>query len=201
MGRGARKLFGNYIGKKLPSFLAMFIVYFLVGFWHGSSWKYVAYGIWNGVIITAGILLEPVYKKGLALFRVEEKSYGWSLFQMVRTFFLCSFGRFFPRAATCSAAFFMIKQVFKNPQPWQLVDGTLLSLGLDGKDMAVLFGMALLLLFVDIAHERGVRIRETVAAQGLVCRWLVYWTAFYLVVIFGIYGPAYDSAAFIYQQF
>lgn len=201
LGRGARKIFGNYIGKKLPSFLAMFIVYFLVGFWHGSSWKYVAYGIWNGVIITAGILLEPVYQKGLALFRVKEKSYGWSLFQMFRTFLLCSVGRFFPRAASCTAAIVMMKQVCLSPQPWQLVDGTLLTLGLDGKDMAVLFGMVVLVLLVDIAHERGIRIRETVASQGLVCRWLVYWTAFYLIVIFGIYGPAYSSAAFIYQQF
>lgn len=201
MGRKSRKIFGNYIGKKLPSFLAMFIVYFLVGFWHGSEWKYVAYGIWNGSIITAGILLESAYQKGLALFHVKSESFGWKLFQMVRTFMLCSFGRFFPRAVSGTVAVFMIKAVFSTPMPWQMVDGTLFTMGLDGWDLLVVFLMAALVLFVDIAHERGIRIRESIASQGFMFRWLVFWTAFYLVVVFGMYGPAYDSSAFIYQQF
>ncbi|MBQ1391714.1 MAG: MBOAT family protein, partial [Firmicutes bacterium] len=51
LSKKARKVFGNNFGKKLPSFLAMFIVYFIVGAWHGSSWKYVAYGVYNGMFI------------------------------------------------------------------------------------------------------------------------------------------------------
>ncbi len=201
LSKRARKLFGNYIGKKLPSFLAMFLVYFLVGFWHGSSWKYVAYGIWNGVIITSGILLAPVYQKGIAFFRIKEGSFRWKLFGMARTFLLCSFGRFFSRAGSCMIAFSMIRNTFLEPRPWEFFDGTLLTLGLDAKDMTVLFAMVMLLLLVDIAHEKGIRIRESIANSGFVFRWLVYWTAFYLIVIFGMYGPAYDSSSFIYQQF
>ncbi len=201
MGKRVRKIFGNYIGKKLPSFLAMFIVYLLVGFWHGSSWKYVAYGIWNGVIITSGILLAPVYAKGISAFRIDADSYSWRLFQMVRTFFLCSVGRFFSRADSCMAAFSMIKNSFTKWNPWVLFDDTLLTLGLDWKDMTVLIAMILVLLFVDIAHERGVRIRESIASQGFVFRWIVYWIAFFTVIIFGMYGPSYDSSSFIYQQF
>ena len=49
IGKKARLLFGSSIGKKIPSFIAMFIVYFLVGFWHGAEWKYIFYGIWNGL--------------------------------------------------------------------------------------------------------------------------------------------------------
>ena len=201
MGKRVRKIFGNYIGKKLPSFLAMFIVYLLVGFWHGSSWKYVAYGIWNGVIITSGILLAPVYAKGISVFRIDAESYSWKLFQMARTFFLCSVGRFFSRADSCMTAFSMIKNSFTKYNPWVLFDDTLLTLGLDWKDMAVLIAMILVLLLVDIAHERGVRIRESIASQGFVFRWLVYWLAFFMVIIFGMYGPSYDSSSFIYQQF
>lgn len=95
----------------------------------------------------------------------------------------------------------MIQTVCLQPHPWELVDGTLLTLGLDGKDMAVLFGITVLLLLVDLAHERGIRIRESIASQGIVFRWLVYWTAFFLIVIFGVYGPIYERSSFIYQQF
>lgn len=59
LGKATRKVLGNYIGKKLPTFLSMFIVFMLVGVWHGSSWKYVGYGLWNAVIIVSSILLEP----------------------------------------------------------------------------------------------------------------------------------------------
>ena len=58
IGKKARLLFGSSIGKKIPSFIAMFIVYFLVGFWHGAEWKYIFYGIWNGLFIMSGILCE-----------------------------------------------------------------------------------------------------------------------------------------------
>ncbi|MCI8300067.1 MAG: MBOAT family protein [Lachnospiraceae bacterium] len=201
LGRIARKYFGNYIGKRLPPFLSMFLVYFLVGFWHGPNWKYAIYGVWNGTIIASGILLQPLYQKGIRFFHVRETSYGWRLFQTLRTFLLCSIGRFFPKSASSAMAFLMIKNVFLRPMPWQLVDGTLFTLGLDAKDLAVAFFMSVILLLVDNAHERNIQIRESIASQGIIFRWLIFWTAFFLIIIFGIYGPAYNSSDFIYQQF
>ncbi len=201
LGKKARKLLGSYIGKKLPAFMAMFIVYFLVGFWHGSSWKYVAYGIWNGVIIASGILLEPVYEKGLKVFHIERESYSWKLFQMVRTFFLCSVGRFFSRAEALWVALAMIRNTFNTFNPWVLVDDTFIWMGLEWKELVLLFIAILVLLLVDIAHECGIHIRQSIASQGLWFRWLVYITAFFAVLILGIYGPAYDHNAFIYEQF
>lgn len=201
LGKKSRKIFGNYIGKKLPAFLSMFIVYLLVGVWHGSSWKYVAYGIWNGVIIASGILLEPVYEKGLKVFRIERESYSWKLFQMVRTFFLCSVGRFFSRAEALWVALAMIKNTFNTFNPWVFIDDTFLWMGLGWKDLVLVFIAILVLLLVDIAHERGIHIRQSIASQGLWFRWLVYLTAFFVVLILGTYGPAYDHSAFIYEQF
>ncbi len=201
LGKKARKIFGDYIGKKLPSFLAMFIVYLLVGFWHGSSWKYVAYGIWNGVIITSGILLAPVYAKGLKVCHINGESAGWKFFMMLRTFFLCSLGRFFSRAVSFKIAITMMAHTFDNFNIHVLFDKTLLKLGLDWKDMLVTLIMILVLFLVDVAHERGVHIRETISAKPMLIRWVIYWIALFAVIIIGMYGPAYDSSAFIYQQF
>ena len=50
---------GSYLGKLLPTFLAMLITFLTVGIWHGANWKYVAYGLYNGILIFAGILFEP----------------------------------------------------------------------------------------------------------------------------------------------
>lgn len=202
LGKKARKIFGNQIGKKIPPFLAMFVVYFLVGFWHGADWKYIIYGIWNGIFIMSGILLEDVYKSIRSRLGIAEDLFAWKFFQMLRTFVLCSFGRFFSRAESSLAAFAMMGLTFKGFFNFAfLVDGTLIKLGLDTANWILLVIMLVVLLCVDMAHERGVEIRETIAKQGIVFRWIVYYAAFFLVMICGIWGPQYDSTTFIYQQF
>ena len=47
LGKRTRKWFGTQTGKMIPTFLAMFITFLLVGIWHGAEWKYVAYGLWK----------------------------------------------------------------------------------------------------------------------------------------------------------
>ena len=37
ISRNSRKVFGPFVGKRLPAILSSFVVYFLVGFWHGAE--------------------------------------------------------------------------------------------------------------------------------------------------------------------
>lgn len=202
IGKKTRKIFGNNTGKKIPSFIAMFIVYFLVGFWHGPEWKYIAYGIWNGIFIMSGILLEELYSNTKKNFGIQEERFSWKSFQIFRTIVLCSIGRFFSRADNLEVAFAMIAASFKGFFNIAfLVDKTLIGLGLDTADWIVLCVMLLIMLGVDTAHERGIKIRQAIAEQGIVFRWLIYYAAIFAVFIFGVYGSGYDSASFIYQQF
>lgn len=202
IGKKARKIFGNTIGKKLPSFIAMFIVYFLVGFWHGPEWKYVIYGLWNGLFIMSGILLEEYYSNMKKCFRVQENRFSWKFFQIFRTFILCSIGRFFSRADDIEAAFFMIVASFKDFYNIAfLVDRTLINLGLSTADWVLLCIMIFILFAVDIAHEKGIMIRQKIANQGILLRWIIYYVAIFGIIIFGMYGSGYDSASFIYQKF
>lgn len=201
LGKATRKILGNYIGKKLPTFLSMFIVFMLVGVWHGSSWKYVGYGLWNAVIIVSSILLEPFYISVAQKFKVNTECFGWRFFQMVRTFLICSFGRFFSRGLSFLVAVDMIKRTFTEFNPWVLFDGTLLNLGLSIYNILVLIFMIIVMLIVGNLQEKGIHIRESIARQNLYFRWMIYLGALILVLVFGIYGPGYSAAEFIYQQF
>ncbi|MEH2944976.1 MBOAT family O-acyltransferase [Lachnospiraceae bacterium KK002] len=201
LGKRTRKIFGNYIGKKLPTFLSMFIVFLLVGVWHGSSWKYVAYGIWNGVIIVSSILLEPVYQKMAQKCGMDTESAGWKFFQMFRTFVLCSFGRFFSRGKTCMKAIDMFIRALAFPNPWVFFNGGFLNFGLSYKDYNVIFISILVLLVVGIMQERGVHIREKIAEQHICFRWVIYLGAVLTLLVFGYYGGGYSASEFIYQQF
>lgn len=201
LGKRCRKIFGNYIGKKLPTFLSMFIVFMFVGVWHGSSWKYIAYGFWNGGIISASILLESFYEKCNAACKIDAESYGWKFIQMVRTFVLCSLGRYFSRAETCRIALSMFKGTFICFNPWVLTDGTLMQLGLEMVDYLLIATMILILLVVGILQERGVHLRDSIAQQNIIFRWTLYMGALIFVLLAGIYGPGYSASEFIYQQF
>ena len=85
--------------------------------------------------------------------------------------------------------------------PWVLFDGTLYTLGLNAWDFWVMLASIALLLVADILHANNVSIRDRLLSQPLPVRWLVWYGALFIILIFGVYGPGYDAASFIYFQF
>ena len=202
LGRTSRKLLGQFIGKRLPAFIAMFIAYLAVGFWHGPNWKYVAYGIWNGLFIMSGILLDGVYAKCRDGLKINEQAVTWRVFRILRTFLIVSIGRFFSRSDSLADALTMGRNMFTR---WTditfLTNGTLLNIGLDTAEWVVLCIFLLVLFYVDFQHEKQVSFRAVIARQPLVFRWIIYIGAVLLLLIFGCYGPVYNAADFIYAGF
>ena len=202
LGKKTRRIFGVSFGKKLPAFLSMFVVYLLVGFWHGPEWKYVAYGIWNGLFIMTGIMFAETYEKTRARLGISAQSFSWRLFQMLRTFVICSMGRFFSRGSDLRAALHMLRSVFSKWWNFAfLTDGTLTQLGLDNANWTLLIFAVIVLWAVGMLHERGVSICAVIDRQSMIFRWIVYIGAILLIAVVGIYGPAYNAASFIYGGF
>lgn len=84
---------------------------------------------------------------------------------------------------------------------WILFDDSLFALGLNWKNFILLI-FALMILFVaDICKYKGIKIREIVLKQELWCRWTIYMLGMLIILIFGVWGPAYDASEFIYFQF
>ena len=55
--------FGKYMAKALPICLADLLIFFIVGVWHGAAWKYIVYGMYNGIIMSFSSIMAPVYEK------------------------------------------------------------------------------------------------------------------------------------------
>lgn len=202
LGKRTKTYFGAQTGKRIPTFLAMFLTFLLVGVWHGAEWKYVAYGIWNASIISSSILLQPVYGRLADACHIKRESPLWRLICMARTFCLVSLGRFFARGTSLHAALVMLKSAFTVWNPEVLTNGTFLfPIGLLLQDWLVILFMVLLLLAVGLWQERGICLREAIAGQRLPVRWAVYVAGVLLLVLFGMYGPDYEAASFVYQQF
>lgn len=202
LSRRSRKFLGDFVGKRLPPILAMFIVYFLVGFWHGADWKYIAYGVWNGIFLVLGILLPEQYARWADACHIDRESFSWRAFQITRTFCICSLGRLFSRGVSFTAAISMFSSIGYR---WRdlsfLYDGTFTALGLATPEWFVLIAFVAILLLVDRYHERGGHIRESIDRQNLVFRWTVYIGAIVAILIFGSYGSGFEAVSFIYSGF
>lgn len=193
---------GAHIAKVLPTSIASLIVFLVVGIWHGANWKYVAFGIWNGGIIMISILLKPVFDWVLAKLRINAQSFGYGVFQTFRTFLVVLVGYVFDVAPNFAEAMNTFKLAFTD-QSFSVGWSQISELGLDKFDYAIIIFAMIVVFVASVIQERhsSTTIREMLDKKSFALRGLVIFAGLMLVLVFGIYGPGYDPAAFVYMQF
>lgn len=193
---------GGHIAKVLPTSIASLIVFLVVGIWHGANWKYVAFGIWNGGIIMISILLKPVFDWVLAKLRINAQSFAYGVFQMLRTFLVVLVGYVFDVAPNFAQAMNTFKLAFVD-QNFSVGWSQISELGLDKFDYAIIIFAIIVVFAASVIQERysSTTIREMLDKKSFALRGLVIFAGLMLVLVFGIYGPGYDPAAFVYMQF
>lgn len=177
------------------------VVWIVTGVWHGASWNFVFWGVYFGALIIISRLLTPYIKKLEEKLRINTECFSFRFFAILKTFLLVCFGFIFFRADGFITSLRMIKSMITQFNPWVFFDGTFLELGLDGKNWNVVIISLIVLFCVSLANEKGIKVREKIAQQNLAFRWAIYLIGIFAVMIFGIYGAAYDAASFIYFDF
>ncbi len=201
LNKWTKNHFGKKAAKQLPSYLGMLCVWLLIGLWHGGSWKYIiGMGIWFWLCIVLAQVLDPLFKKIIRYMKINTVSFSWHLFQSLRVFVLVSIGNMFFRLNSLREAVTTIKIGFSHWNPEIFFDGSLYKLGLSEKDFRLTLFCLLILLFVSVLQEKE-SIRERLAKQNLVFRWIVLFVLIFSIVLFGMYGPGYDAQSFIYEGF
>lgn len=195
----SKKAFGKKTGRVVPICVANIIVFLVVGVWHGAAWKYIAYGLYNGLIIAISSLLAPLYRKGFEKFHINPKSGAWHVVQILRTFLLVNISWYFDMAVSLSAAFSMMKSTVTGFSLVTLTDGSLMMLGLDKLDYMILAMGCLVVFLVSFLQERGIKIRESLGRKPLVIRWAVYGMLVFGIPMFGYVMTT--TGGFIYAQF
>ena len=201
LGKRLRRRFGPYVGKVAPAVLASFIVFTCVGVWHGAEWKYVVYGFYQALFVSTATLLEPLYARMRKGLHVREKSAGFQAFRVLRTFLIIMVGRVLSRAGSLGDALAMLGAGVSAWNPQVLWDGSFLAFGVTAAEWVVLAVAVAAWMAVDALNERGVVVRERLEARALPLRWAAYILGAMIVLIFGVYGPGFDAASFIYGGF
>ena len=201
LGKFTRKHIKGKLGKIIPTSLATFIIYFVIGIWHGANCRYVAFGFWNGAIITASLLLAPQFEKIKTRLGIDDKAPWYRVFQTVRTCIIVFFGRYITRAPRFLTAVWMMKQTFTNTHPADLVNGKIFTLGLGVYDMSIIvLGMAVLIA-VEWYQEKGGHIREALEKKSTAIQVMSAVLPVMILLLLGIMRGDYISSDFIYKQF
>lgn len=183
----------------LRKYINILIVFFISGLWHGVGIHYMVWGLMQGVFQITGDLTQRIRNNIYDRCGVNKNTFSYKLGKQIFTFILVNISWLFFRANGFIAALKMLKSSFML-NPWILTDGSILEMGLDGKDWNILIIAVAVLLIISILQQKF-SIREKLEEQAIWFRYTIYIVAIFSILIFGIYGPGYSESQFIYMQF
>lgn len=198
MGKKLKKRFGRTAGKKLPSYLSILIVWFLLGLWHGGIlYFFVASALIPCFYLIAGDFFEPQFKKLNALLKIKEAGRGFRIFQSVRTSFLICICWVFICTESVSQGVEALGCIFTNMLQPVSIMGLLAEAGI-GMGKLLLLGIGILALFVvDFMIYKKISVTGWLSRRFFLIQWAVLYAALLMILFYGMVG----SSSFIYFRF
>ena len=201
LGKKNRDKFGKHLGQILTSSIALFGVWMANGFWHGTGWNYIFFGMYYFVLILLGNLLEPAIQKTTDVLKINRNSIPYRVLQSGKLLVIVFTGELFFKAKDLTTGFHMFFSIFTGFHWSVLTDGSLLKLGLSIQDFLAVFLGFLAVLIVGVIHERGISIRQKISGWNMPARFGFLYAAIFIVLILGAYGDGYLPAKLIYAGF
>ena len=164
---------------------AIFITFFISGFWHGAAWTYVVCFSIHGIYLVTCILKEKRQRKFEKKHGLKKKEW-WLWINRIVTFLLVVITLVFFRANTLQDAITVFKGIFENP-------------GVPYEDYAnfIAIGLALIILMIkEFSEEYKWRTNISESSSWLVRHVYIIAMIAY-IILFGVL----NGDQFIYFQF
>ena len=179
--------------------LNILLVWLATGLWHGADWRYLAWGLFTGLLAAFGVMTARARQRinrYNPLYRM-----GW-----FKVFWQC----LFTNALFCLTLVFFASAIY-NTDPfavygsllqgwdgltgsWAQVSNLIYSSGIDGRlPVVLLFGC----FVVFAAEHKGRSVARWIRQQVWPLRWTLYYGMAAAILFFAAFG----QSAFIYQQY
>ena len=147
-----------------------------------------------------GALLLPMRNRIVRLIHFKRSSLLGRFVQIGINFTFVSFAWIFFRASSLSVALVIIRKMFTVFYVSTLWHGAILSLGLNARNVAILFVSVALLICISLLGRKR-DLRDALNEKNIVVRWSVYISFTLFILIFGMYGEGFNPQNRIYAQF
>lgn len=200
----AKRKFGKKLGRSLPICIANIIVFLVVGIWHGAACKYIVYGLYNGIIIGFSGIMADRYRAAKKKLNINDKSKGFVLFQIIRTFILVNISWLFDMSADVKQAFIMFKNMFTKFDWTPLFDGSIFADNpgyisyMDIQFIAIAIGI-IVVFIISVLKEKKIDVAQKVVSLPWQVRGLMYLAVIFMLPMIGM--PPDSVGGFIYAQF
>lgn len=187
-----KKITSRKAANRIGMAISDLIVFGLVGIWHGLGTNYLAWGLYNGIILAISAVLVDDYAKWKNKLKVDHNSRSWRTFCLIRTLVIVTVGWIFDCTYTAGAA----GQLFIHLFEFGKTDFSVLSVNIT--DIIILVFGCLLLLVVDILHEKKSSIRQIVGTKNY---WIqvAFWTI--MIQLIACFGRVASAGGFMYANF
>jgi len=204
-------------------YLNILIVFFVSGLWHGAGWTFIVWGLINGILqviegLTGSILKRTAAKTAshaenptIGVNTQSEPVIGQPAVPVTQTEPV----KWLKRAVvfilmTCVWVFFRAESLTKAGQIFSSMGlarageafaPLIVEAGLKNADLALIVVMLVICLVLALRRERGADLCGWIIERPFAVRAAVFYMMIFAVILFGIYGTAYNAASFIYLQF
>lgn len=120
---------------------------------------------------------------------------------MVLTFLLVDFSWLFFRSGGLGVAVYMLRSLLTVRNFGILFDGSLFACGLDAPNFYFMLLCIGILLVSDICRRKEICIRDVICRQAPWVQVVIVAFSIAFIMLFGMWGPSFDQASFIYFQF
>lgn len=200
--KACTRKFGRKKGKKLPTYLGLLLVWFLIGYWHGGAMHYViGSGLLHWFYIVSGELLETPVSKLTAKLGINREAWGYVLLRRLKVFLLVCSGFVFFRSGTTYQA---VKMLYRMVLPFErgFFEGfSLWKLGLRLPEVCLLMLGCIVMWTVSGFQKRQLDIRKMLGQRHVVVRYAAYLFLCVLVLMGMLHGFGADVSYFIYNKF
>ncbi len=175
--------------------LNVVFVFLVTGLWHGASWKFVAWGGLNGLMVVAHVVSLPVRRRTIEVLRLDRIPRLHAAFSIAFTFMLFSLGSVFFAAKDFTSA----AAIFRGlPFGWGDLAGLKSALlGGGASNLLLLAGGIAILMAGDILQEKTGGVRLWLSSRPGWVRWSLYYGLVLWIVLFGVF----EREEFVYFQF
>lgn len=197
LGLFTRKVFKGQLGKVIPTSICTLVIYLVVGIWHGVNLRFIAFGVYNGAVITASLLFSEVFKITKAKLRINDKSWYWRLFSILRTGLIVSVGWYIIRAPRLMYGLSMMLRTVSDFRVSSIFDGTLLTLGATSFNIAVIFVAMAVVAGVELYQENGGQVRKDLEKSHFILDLAAIAAPLAVIIFLGMWGY---TEPYIYGQ-